>query len=487
VDTTPRRYLLAASVCAALATSTAAEAVSLGADGRGQALIYPYYTVQSSAGNPFHTYLSVVNQTAQAKAVRVRVREARNSREVASFNLYLSPNDVWAGAIVPMLNTLAPRLVTADRSCVLPTMTGTVEEPNGVNFRNDLYSGALDDGMGSGLDRTREGWVEIIEMASLTGALGTGVTHNSAGMPINCAVVQSPSASDIAAPTGGLSGTLTLINVASGMDFTINAEALADLSTRSFYRPPGDAYPDFNAVEIDPVSVVVANGSLYRSTWNRGVDAVSAVLMRASWIGEYVLDTGTSSRSDAVLTFPTRHFYFAGPSLIAPFATCTTFNTFAGQPSVIRWFGRESQGGIYESFGGVPPLPVMNFRCSAVSVMDFANAAAHTQSFPRSGVLGSDNRAVAEGQVTTGAAVQNGWFSVTPTAGQPLTSLGTSTRMNLANGSVTTGAHAFSGLPVVGFAVRTFVNGTLACSAVSCQGNYGGSFPLKFRRAITPN
>jgi hypothetical protein len=58
--------------------------------------------------------------------------------------------------------------------------------------------------------------------------------------------------------------------------------------------------------------------------------------------------------------------------------------------------------------------------------------------------------------------------------------------MNLATGTVTTGAHAFTGLPVVGFAVRTFVNGTLSCGAGSCQGNYGGSFPLKFRRSISP-
>lgn len=474
---TMKTKMLAAALAAAL--PIAAPAVTLNSDGLGQALIFPYYTAQSSANNPFNTYLSIVNHAGDAKALRVRVREARNSREVASFNLFLSPNDAWTGAVVPVASTGGTQIVTADRSCLSPDATG-------FTFQNSLFSGSFDDGLGAGLDRTREGWIEVIEMSTLTGASAARITQNSAGIPANCAGMQGSIALDVAAPTGGLSGTLTLINVVSGFDFTVNAEALSELSVLPFYRPSGDSYPDFNAVEVNPLSVVVANGSLYRSAWNRGADAVSAVLMRTAWMNEYVLDAGTASRSDAVVTFPTRHFYLTGSVLNAPFSPCATFNTFAGQPATIRWFGRESQGGIHESFVGVPPPPVANFRCSALAVMDFNNGAVHTQSPTRSGVLGSENRAVAEGQVFVGMGVANGWFSVAPNSGQ-LTSLGTSTRMNLANGAVTTGSHVFSGLPVVGLGVRTFVNGTLVCSGGACQGNYGGSFPLKFRRAITPN
>jgi hypothetical protein len=54
-------------------------------------------------------------------------------------------------------------------------------------------------------------------------------------------------------------------------------------------------------------------------------------------------------------------------------------------------------------------------------------------------------------------------------------------------GEVVTGAHTFRGLPIVGFAVRIFRNGTLRCDAGTCQGNYGGAFPLKYRRNITPS
>jgi hypothetical protein len=472
----------------------AASAVYLNPDGLGQALIFPYYTVQSlpqsAANNPYNTYLSVVNHTAQAKALRVRVRESRNSREVASFNLYLSPNDVWTGAVVPGVNAAdAPRLITADRSCTLPAMTATVEDPPGVTFQNTFYTGSFNDSNGAGLDRTREGWVEMIEMASLTGALGTAVTQSIGGIPANCGAVQSPSAGDIAPPTGGLSGTLTVINVAMGMDFTVNAEALADLGTRPFYRPPADPYPDFDAVEIDRVSAVVENGFLYRSTWNRAADAVSAVLMRSSAESEYVLDSATASLSSMALTFPTRHFYANATSAAAPFsrpATWSSLCTAGGELVAHDYFDREEQSALtpVDGIRPEPPPPPPPAICAAALTLDADNGARQMLT-GRRGLLGS-RESFSRGFVLVQQPFQNGWVRMTqPTPGR-LTSLGTSSRTNIATGVTTAGAHVYSGLPMLGFGVRTFVNGTLACSAGACQGNYGGAFPLKFGRSIAP-
>lgn len=85
-----------AVVSAALGTSMA-QAVYVDPDDVGQALIYPYFSAQERAGNPFNTYLSVVNQSAVAKVMRVRFREGRRGKEVAGFNLYLAPRDTWTG------------------------------------------------------------------------------------------------------------------------------------------------------------------------------------------------------------------------------------------------------------------------------------------------------------------------------------------------------------------------------------------------------
>jgi len=45
---------------------------------------------------------------------------------------------------------------------------------------------------------------------------------------------------------------------------------------------------------------------------------------------------------------------------------------------------------------------------------------------------------------------------------------------------------SYFGLPVVGFMVRTFRNGNLACGSATCQGNYGGAFPHKYTRIAYP-
>ena len=70
-----------------LIISTGSQAVHLSSNGIGQVLIFPYYTVN----NDINTLMNFVNTTNQAKALRVRFREAANSKEVFTFNLYLGP------------------------------------------------------------------------------------------------------------------------------------------------------------------------------------------------------------------------------------------------------------------------------------------------------------------------------------------------------------------------------------------------------------
>ena len=84
-----KRKALFTAVLAGLGAAGTAEAVYLNPNGTGQVLVYPYYTVQSAGGNAWNTYLSVVNTTTRAKAVKVRVLEGKTSAEVLDFNLFL--------------------------------------------------------------------------------------------------------------------------------------------------------------------------------------------------------------------------------------------------------------------------------------------------------------------------------------------------------------------------------------------------------------
>ena len=58
-----KRKALATAVLAGLGIAGTAHAVYQDPNGLGQALIYPYYTVQQCDGNAYNTYISVVNTT----------------------------------------------------------------------------------------------------------------------------------------------------------------------------------------------------------------------------------------------------------------------------------------------------------------------------------------------------------------------------------------------------------------------------------------
>ncbi len=463
-------------VAATLSALSAAlsHAVHLDPGGLGQALIYPYYTARATADGAFNTYVSVTNTTEQVKAIRVRFREGKAGREVANFNLYLQPRSMWTGAVLPTEE--GARLTTDAPFCVTGFSSGTgIRE---IAFSNAAFSGQAADAFDRGLDRTREGYVEMIEMATLTGASERAAWIDNSGIPIDCAALTGETATvSVAAPRGGLSGTLTLINVAKGLDFTLKAEALADLATQPFHRPAGDPYPDFTATEITPVSVVIHGGFVWRSVWTSGVDAVAGALYRGAFVAEYVLDSGTHSRTDHVFLQPLSRFG-------AGYWTTDVGETVANRDGLVSALGSDPGSGSPEVDHRFPyaasvsrfyprsvstepaggPSPVLG----STNVTRFPNLAAPSVQDPE---LRSDN-----GKIIWGV-------------GNPAnekTSLPGSTRWSVATGELRTGAHAFRGTPAVGFLARTFENGTLACAAGRCQGNYGGASPVVSIRYIQP-
>ncbi len=150
MNTFKQKALLSALAGAgALAMAGAANAVYINGDGLGQALVYPYYTVRAGT----NTLLSVVNTTDNPKAVKI---EGKNSQEVPDFNLFLSPKDVWTAAVV----NVEPETVGTDYT-VMPAVALVTSDPDCSNAET-LVTAAVPM---TKLDRIREGYVELIEMA----------------------------------------------------------------------------------------------------------------------------------------------------------------------------------------------------------------------------------------------------------------------------------------------------------------------------------
>jgi len=500
-----KRKALTTAVLAGLGAAGTAEAVYHDVNGVGQALIYPYYTVNSASGNSFNTYISVVNTTTRAKVVKVRFREGKTSTEVLDFNLYLSANDMWTGGLVPAdaTATSPARLFTADVSCTNPPIPAT-----GVDFRNFLYLTGGDALPGTGLERTRDGYFEMIEMGTLTGVSAANVTHGATGIPANCLAVQGPVIvlTSVEAPTGGLMGTGTLINVTNGQDFTYTADALAEFRTAAFYTDIANDAPNLSSA--DPNSVVVHTGQLtaagtpagatvYRSDWIgisgvlAGARAVASVYMHSSVMNEYVLDSGSRSLSDWVLTQPVKRFFVSSTTAAQPYTNVLVAGG-ACETIGFTFFNREERGAAAQGvdFSPAPPAGAPNSLCWESTVLSFRNGAAHIPAATTaSAVLGSPNVT----NVTVNTTFKNGWGILTfAGAGSQsplgLNSLPSSDRVALGGiaSVVTAGAQTYVGLPVTGFMVRTFQNNVVPCGTLTCQANYGGLFLNGYRTTITP-
>jgi hypothetical protein len=482
------------SLCLALATGLCAtgvagtaSAVNVNSDGLGQVLIYPYYTVR----NGFDTYISVTNTTNYPKAVKVRFLEGKNSREVLDFNLYMSANDMWTGAIVATTN--GAKLITADKSCTAPAIPSA-----GVEFRNAYYSGAPSEGIqyslstvnnGDGevqtLDRTREGYFEIIEMGMITDTAVTAAVTHVSGTPANCAYVQQPALvmnmgnggnHPLSSPTGGLSGNASLINVAAGTDYGYDPTAIDNFarSGSNLWAEPGSINP--NLADGDSTSVVINGTAVLESSWYYNEDAVTAVLMHDNVINDYVLDSGTLSGTDWVVTMPTKRYYVPVDNP----ANNITFNTYAPftstfwtggacEPVGVSYFDREEQ--YVSSIDFSPSTPNGNSLCWESTVITFNN----------SNVLGSANG------VNVPVNYANGWMNLAFNPGSSSTHYvspfdyntlrAMPTRVSYPGNNYTTYNVTYYGLPVVGFMLQDFVNQN---AAPGIMATYGGNFNHKY-------
>ena len=431
----------------AVGAAGTANAVHVNPDGLGQVLLYPYFTVrEQAAGAPYNSLLSVVNSTSSAKAVKVRFLEGRNSREILDFNLYLSAKDVWTAAILPTSDGAG--IITADKSCTTPTVSSNAADP--TRFVNFAYAS---DPAGGSLDRTREGYIEIIEMGNVTGETAVDVTH-IAGVPLDCpGITDATARRDTVLGNGGLFGGITLINVLLGEDFTADATALDNFNTTGpIWFAPGDTRPDltFSTTQFE----IFRGTSVVVGTAPRGIDAVSAALMHRNVYNEFVLDSVTKSGTDWVVTFPTKRFYFTGNTVTSLFQRNFTSTGSCDDVGITVYDREERTPTTPQGFSPPPPGAAPSALCWEANVVTFNN----------SNVFASKNVA----NITT--TFQNGWVDmnlVGPTT-PPAHTLGTS-------------AGTFQGLPVIGFAAQSFLNGTLTTgTGGAVQSNYGGTFAHKY-------
>ena len=281
--------LLAGLACLCLVTSASAGPGdrAMYFEGRGQALVYPFWTVENA-----DTLFEIVNgltgfggtpQRGRWVLVMVRVRDAA-SADVLSSPICLSPGDVWTGALTLLGG--ATHLLSNDQ-------TGSGLGPAPVDA---TLSG------GAGGSNPTRGYIEVVMIDNgLTQATGCNGSHGDADF--------SPGSEEDGTDQP-LFGRLIYLSANGGLSGGFNAEAIKDLD------------PDRELL----------SGTLHGSA--RAFQALALGRDRGSIVGallgRWLVDQTIGADTQVIVTFPlgTQSFNLCGGEPDTPFGTfmnpCTT-------------------------------------------------------------------------------------------------------------------------------------------------------------------
>lgn len=483
-----RKKLVTMAVASAVAggamLSAPAQAMNVSQNNKGEVLLFPYYSVK----NGFDTIFSVTNTSASTALIKIRFREALNSREVRDFNVALSPKDVWNGVITNDGSTGAV-IRTYDNSCTSPNKPAWTAVGSGyqVGFSTARFSGTYDDTQGVGptdASRTTEGYFEVYLMGLSNNELdniAVWAKHDSAGVPNNCAAIDAAFATtgatftaafsnyDLVAGDNVLKGHETMINVANGTAFDAEPTAIEDFrTTGAIVYAPTDNQPDLTSGDIGAVANVLNNGAAQTVTANSGLsqDNVSALLMATDVVNEYVTGgSSTVTSTSWVLTFPTKHYYAdpldagctAAGAALPPFTTC--FGDVGGvakapDPVGDSYWNREE---------GSPLTPVAGTNFSPYDPASPTGASlpheVNVVDFNGSALFGSGNNHLG---ITTTDVGTSGWMDMS--------------LVNASGGLPTAGVSTLQGLPVIGFSA------ILRSTPAGASTNYSGAESHSFTR-----
>ncbi|HEY0178078.1 MAG TPA: hypothetical protein VGC30_00410 [Dokdonella sp.] len=283
----------------------------MSAEGEGQALWFPYYTVN---GN-HDTYFSLSNTSWLSKAVKVRFLEARHGRPVLDLAVYLAPHASWTAAIYQTSADSPPVLRTSDLSCTTPAIPS-----EGLRFTTASFDGTGSlpaDDAPEDVGRTREGSIEVIAGGDIgeNTPTASAIMPTSAGAaPSGCAILPAVAAGDLIPPDNALYGSAAIIDVEEGEYYAYNADAIADFTdTALMASPSGPLEPSL--AQGNTGAYYFADGSGARNLavrtaeMDHGIDAVTALFVADTISNDFLVSRSLGAKTDWVVSYPTKRFY----------------------------------------------------------------------------------------------------------------------------------------------------------------------------------
>jgi hypothetical protein len=378
----------------------------------------------------------------------------------------------------------------------------------------------------TGLGRTQVGYIEVIEMGQIDQTVkvpvidknakvadritaAAAIKHGPDGVPANCDVLvdawstiagvdgvwlAEAKTTDLTGDSeflaewdgGGLYGYATVINVPQGASFGYDAIAIANhvaagATGSDMHYQPGDIFPNFGDSAFNTASLVSVNGSSVTLDFNgdypaeatERVQALNSLIMASEVYNDYVTDTAIAATTDWLLSFPTKAFHVNGASPVEPFSKLWDGQK-ACEPAALSTVDREESapevippGSAGPDFSPAPPgapAPAPGnddvSLCYETTIVQFGTESA----------AGTSTVAVG---VNALLDASDGWGTISLMPADLDTALGycgddglVSTDLTACDRTIDAGDATLTGLPVVGFAVQKYVNGSAGGAGV---------------------
>jgi hypothetical protein len=263
-------------------------ATMLNPEGRGDALIFPYYDVREIDGKAQDFYFIIINDDGGCEspsvechmgmAAKVRFKEWDKGEEVFDIDVWLSRGDVWVGVLTHNTSFALPygaRITSPDWVIIHSTSdTFTLSKPlqGGFDLPNTAYIPAGSNNL--------MGYFEVI---------GEERTFDH---QVSGAVTRFTGNSD--APNS-LMGYAYIVRAADGISFAYNAKAIANFSRNqgSLFQNPGGIKPTLMDCEDT-------------------LDELEFQIAKEEVIASYSIEDVLAGKMSLILTFPTKWAHFSG-------------------------------------------------------------------------------------------------------------------------------------------------------------------------------
>jgi hypothetical protein len=266
----------------------------LNPEGRGDALIFPYYDVREIDGKTQDFYFTIINDDGDCESVfaechkgmaaKVRFREGDKGEEVFNIDAWLSRGDVWVGALTHNASLSSPygARITSPDWVIIAYTSNTFTLSKALQGGFDLPTTAYIPAGSNNL----MGYIEVI---------GEERTHDfqASGTAARVTPLGDPLVNNDA--PNSLMGYAYIVRAADGVSFAYNATAIANFSRNqgSLFYAPGSTNPTLSHCEdtLDELEFQIAKKEVR--------------------VG-YNVEDATLGKFSLILTFPTKRFHFCG-------------------------------------------------------------------------------------------------------------------------------------------------------------------------------